>query len=88
MQRTPFRRTMDIRSALWIITMTLHLLVAPVFLHMEVDGGFKGDDIPSEVLKILKLFLYLHWRVKCVASLILKLGTRRKYVINFTSLQL
>jgi hypothetical protein len=79
---------MDIRSAPWIITMTLHLLVVPVFRHMEVDGGFKGDDIPSEILKFLKLFLTLHWGVKCVASLILKLGTRRRYVINFTSLQL
>jgi hypothetical protein len=35
--------------------------VAPVFRHMEVDGGFTGDDISSEILKFLKLFLYLHW---------------------------
>jgi len=58
MQRTPFRRTMDIRSARWIVTATPHLLVAPVFRHMEVDGGFTGDDIPPEKLRFLKLFLY------------------------------
>jgi len=28
-----------------------------VFRHMEVDGGFTGDDITSEIVKIFKVIL-------------------------------